>query len=179
MPNRGGSGTIAGIEFQLWFTATKLADAFFDESLSVHPEADVIDIPEGLANEKIILKEQLVYVNDLVTTKDYKVTHYNLKYVAPDVATWTVNALLREKVLHDFLVQHKRTPDARLIFVSQSPCPLFQQVFHRAANARSVNEIKQKLGSEKNRNAWASVKLKSTGRKSLPLSPAWISSRNV
>lgn len=156
MPSKGGSATTAGISYQLWFTTTKFAEAFFDEGMIVQPEATLSKTADNQEGGSVSFTEKVASIDDLMIEHDRNLTFYNLKYIAPNHSTWSVSALLRENVLQDFLDQHIRTPNAHLVFVSQSPCP-FLRVCEDVSEASSQEDLRLRLGSESKRKDWHKV----------------------
>lgn len=154
MPTKGGPAAIAGFEYQLWFTATKISDVFFDDKIAVEPEATVVREPieeGGLMS----FKYTPTSIDDIVVFRDDQVTFYNLKYVAPGLTSWTVVALVREGVLASLWSQHKKSKNAKLVFVSESPCSLLQRVFVQASEASSPKDLKYRLTSKRSWDQWS------------------------
>jgi len=150
MPMSGGPATITGVNFETWFVALKFTDAFFDENLTVKPQARTYEDPK---TQKI----EIVKIDDIYIHSDSKVEFYNLKFRAPDVKTWPITQLKNQKVLDQFKEQFIKTPDAFLYFVTQSPCPIFDEVLPRGASCTSREELEIKQTKEYI-NQWDNLK---------------------
>ena len=99
---KGASAAMAGFDYQLWYVALKLADAFFDNNLFVEPEA--IITRQSIKNgNQITFKEELTSVDDLVIYENDEIAHYNIKHVSPGKTAWRVSDLKKENVLSSFL----------------------------------------------------------------------------
>ncbi len=139
MPRAGGPSTITGIDFEAWFVALKFADAFFDESLRVSPQAQTYTDPKTLQTE-------ITAMDDIHVTSPLISEFYNLKFRAPNIVSWGLMDLRHSKVLLQLKEQFLKTPEAKLYFVSQSPCPLFQEVLPRGSFCSSKEELMIILG---------------------------------
>ena len=152
----GGSSTITGVEFELWFTSLKFAELFFEDNMTVTPQALTnIDTKTGEVN--------IISVDDLHIKKGSKDYFFNIKYRSPNITHWTVSSLANTNVISDFLKQHQQNPDSKLYFVTQSPCSLFQEVIPRAREAhnRKDIEIRLKTKTKKYLKEWDDLKKRS------------------
>lgn len=138
MPEAGGSSTITGVEFEMWFTALKFVDAFFDDKIKIEPQAKTYRNPQ--TNEI-----ELVSVDDVLICSDSKAEFFNLKFRSPNITNWTFNALKSQKVFKQFKEQFKKTPDADLYFVSQSPALIFAELLPRITGCISIEEVNHRL----------------------------------
>jgi len=147
MPMLGGQATITGIDFEAWFVALKFADAFFNESLKVKPQAKTyIDLNTN--------KTKITTIDDIYIYYDSKQEFYNIKFRAPNIKSWTINDLKQQKVLQQFKKQFTKTPDAYLYFVTQSPCPIFAEVLPRGASCTSREELELVLKTNEYIEEW-------------------------
>lgn len=152
----GGSSTITGVEIELWFTSLKFAELFFEDNMTVTPQALTnIDTKTGEVN--------IISVDDLHIKKGSKDYFFNIKYRSPNITHWTVSSLANTNVISDFLKQHQQNPDSKLYFVTQSPCSLFQEVIPRAREAhnRKDIEIRLKTKTKKYLKEWDDLKKRS------------------
>ncbi len=140
MSKAGGSSTIAGVNFEAWFVALKFVDAFFDETLEVTPQATTFIDPQTYQRE-------IVSIDDIYIRSPDKQEFYNLKSNAPDGVRWRLSELKQQNVLAQMESQYQKTPDAKLYFVSQSPCVLFKEVFERTRTCSSRKELEITLAS--------------------------------
>ena len=147
MPERGGSTAIDGISFQLWFTACKLSELYFDECIQVKPEA--VSYEDALTNTT-----KLVSIDDLhVRTKSGNI-FFNIK---TSHENWMLKRLEEAKVLEQFKRQFEESPDATLCFVTQMPCALFKEILPRGANCESHNELEIRLKTNNYIDQWNSL----------------------
>lgn len=147
----GGPATITGVDFETWFVALKFTDAFFDENLTVKPQARTYEDSE---TQKI----EIVVIDDIYIQSDTKQEFYNIKFRAPDVTIWSINQLKKQKVLEQFKEQFIKTPEAFLYFVTKSPCPIFHEVLRRGAPCTSREELEIKLQANDYINQWDTLK---------------------
>ena len=153
MPISGGQATITGINFEAWFVALKFVDAFFDndDNLKVKPEAQTYIDPKTR-------KVEITAVDDIYIYSDSKQEFYNLKFRAPNIKSWCINDLKKQKVLHQFKEQFIKTPEASLYFVTQSPCPIFAEVLPRGSSCTSRGELEINLKANKYISKWDKLK---------------------
>jgi len=151
MPKLGGQATITGIDFEAWFVALKFSDAFFDDNLKVTPQAQTYIDPKTQ-------KLEITAIDDIYIHSDSKKEFYNLKFRAPTIRSWTINLLYRQKVLKQFKNQFMKSPDSSLYFVTQSPCPIFDEVLPRGAFCQTREELEIKLKPNNYINEWDKLK---------------------
>ena len=147
MPRLGGQATITGIDFEAWFVALKFADAFFDEHLEVTPQAQTYIDPKTQ-------KVEIIAIDDIYIHSDSKQEFYNLKFRAPNIKSWTINGLKHQKVLQKFKEQFTKIPNGYLYFVSQSSCPIFQEILPRGASCTSKEELEISLKANEYIKEW-------------------------
>lgn len=133
MPERGGSSNISGVIFELWYTALQISEIYFNPHLKVTPQAKTkktIDVDE---NGNTIEKDDIVYCDDLMCESENSFTHYNIKTYAPnDKGSWSINDLIKSKVLTQFKKSFNSKDKSQLVFVSQNPCKTFIELINRA-----------------------------------------------
>jgi len=147
-----GSATITGVDFEAWFVALKLVDVIFKEDIKVKYQARTYrDNKTG--------KLSITSIDDICIYSNDKTEFYNLKYRAPNIKTWSVKSLKNYKVLDQFKNQFKKTPDAYLYFVTESPCPIFQEVLPRGSSCKSRKELEITLNSNNYIKQWVALKI--------------------
>ena len=151
MPKLGGQSTIAGIDFEAWFVALKFMDSFFDESLKIKPQANTYLTTDTQEPE-------IIAIDDIYIYSDSKQEFYNLKFRAPGIKNWTINKLKNQKVLRKLKEQFTKTPTASLYFVTQSPCPIFDEILPRGASCTSRQELEINLKESKYIEEWDKLK---------------------
>ena len=151
MPHLGGQSTITGVEFELWFVALKFCDVFFDENISVKPQAQTFENPQTK-------KTELVGIDDVVVSNCENIEFYNIKFRSPDIKEWTFSQLKQGKVWEQFKSQFLKTPNADLYFVSQSPCPIFAEILPRGANCESRGALEIELSANNYIQKWDEIK---------------------
>lgn len=139
----GGSSTVEGVEYQLWFTAKKLGEAFWSETFElIIPEAHLEPDSESGG-------VRLVSVDDLIVRTREGDTYYNIKFKDSD-GSWTIGQLRARGVWEQFWEQYQRTPGSRLEFVTQSGIDnTLYECLNRIRNARDVREVDSLLDSKK------------------------------
>jgi hypothetical protein len=147
----GGSSTISGVDFELWFTVYKIVDAIFDANIRVKPQANCAT---NIYDETIITSiDDLILINDNTGWE-----LYNIKSKAPNKKYWTFSALKSEKILKDFKEQFHKTPDCKLFFVSASPCIIFSDILPRGAVCSNRHELQISLKANKYIGHWDKLK---------------------
>jgi hypothetical protein len=166
MPSSGGSSMSAGAEFQFWYLALKFADAFFDNNMTVLPEAQAVPICDPTSKNKL----ELVSVDDIIVLKPNERFFYSLKYRAPSQIDWSFSDLSSQGVLDQFKDQFEKNPAEKLILVTQSPSIIFDEIFQRAKEATSREDLEIRLNRKDNKyiNEWDKV-LKKFGYSDLEL----------
>lgn len=148
MPEAGGPANVAGVEFELWYTADKLVDLFFEEIISVKPQAK--EIPIGLNEVKT------ASVDDIYIDTGSGMEFYNLKSQCSS-NRWTFGKLKEQGVLKQFGEQFRKTPNAKLFFVSQTPCPLLSEVLVRGRDCESRKCLETKLDASDHLSQWEKI----------------------
>ena len=159
MATNGGSAGLTGYDYQTWFVAYKLVDAYFKKNIKVQPEAqfvsELIQDKNGLATnnkvEKAIVDDVIIYENDVPV-------FYNIKYISPAFDRWKVSDLHNQGVLSQIVKQFKNNSKRKIVFVSQSSCDLFQKVFKQIKESPNVKGIKLLLGSQQNEKDYKQFK---------------------
>jgi len=135
MPKSGGSSTITGVDFELWFVTLKFADAFFDDGMKVKPQAQTYINPSTQQTE-------ITVIDDIhISFQSLKYEFYNLKFRAPNIKYWGINDLKEQKVLSQFSEQFLKSSIAELYFVTQSPCPIFHEILPRGKDCTKRSEL--------------------------------------
>jgi|GEM_PF-5573423 len=157
MARRGGAATTAGIEYQYWFTAWKIAELFFDESESnsVSPECNYRNSSPIVPKESPEIS-RLLEVDDLRVEREKVEYLYNIKYRTEGY--WTLNRLSKAGVLdqlkNEFTKKHKHPYE--LVFISESPLkPRLKETLKRV---RGANNIVGQLDTKENQKAWEAWK---------------------
>jgi len=151
MTTKGGSSTISGVDFEAWFVAFKLVDVFFDENLTAKPQAQTYF---DIKSEDLVIAS----IDDLFIYSDKKYEFYNIKSKAPNIDKWNFSELKNQKVLSQLKNQFLKSPNAILYFVSQSPCPLFQEILSLGSSCKSRYELENKLQSKTRIKDWDKLK---------------------
>lgn len=122
MARTGGAATLSGVEYQVLYTASRLAEALTqDDIISLRPEAHHTEFPVPMDGQPTSSTSQQPAVDDLLIIHRNQPTEYiSLKY-RDGLGMWDTKQLAARKILHDFLEQHQQDPVARLLLVSQSP----------------------------------------------------------
>lgn len=136
MPERGGSSTVAGVEYQAWVAAEIMADAILDETISVQLE--------GKADKD----GNLISIDDVIKIQGHKKEYRNCKHQAPGATNWTLSKLKQQKVFDQLKEQYLQEPNQSFFFVTESPCPLIQEAFARGAASSTCAEAKARLKGE-------------------------------
>jgi len=152
---KGGSAGSIGYDYQTWFIACKLVDVFFDENTQLQPEALIVNKQiinaNNLSTSNIIKK---AIVDDVIVYRNNIPTYFNIKYIAPSVNKWSVSALHSQGVLKQIVAQFKENGKEKIIFVSQSPCNLIENIFDRIKKSPNAKGIKLLLRSKQNENEY-------------------------
>lgn len=133
MPEKGGSSTIAGVEYQAWVAAEIMADAILNESIAVQLEG------------KSDKDGNLISIDDVIKIQGNKKEYCNCKHQAPRATNWTLSQLKQQKVFDQLKEQYLKEPNQIFIFVTESPCPLIKEGFARVAASQNVEEAKARL----------------------------------
>lgn len=112
MPEKGGSSTVAGVEYQAWVAAEIMADAILDETISLQLEG------------KSDKDGNSISIDDVIKIQGYSKEYRNCKYQAPGATNWTISQLKQQKVFDQLKEQYLQEPNQAFFFVTESPCPL-------------------------------------------------------
>ena len=156
MARSGGPGNLSGVDYQLLFTATRLAEALISTSITVvHPE--VHDLPPDPDFDVSTLAGRKPSVDDLVVMRDQKPSiHYSLKYRASH-PYWDVSQLKSRGILDDFYRQYQQNPTVHIVLVSQTPpAPELEDCLARVQGA-SPETLAHALDSVAAQKAFASM----------------------
>jgi hypothetical protein len=156
MARSGGPGNLSGVDYQLLFTAARLADALLSTSITtVHPE--VHDLPPDPNFDVSTSAGRKPSVDDLVVVRDQKPPiHYSLKYRASH-PYWDVSQLKSRGILDDFYRQHQQNLTADIVLVSQTPpVPELEDCLARVQGA-SPETLAHALDSAAAQKAFASI----------------------
>lgn len=158
MATKGGSAGSTGYSYQDWFITFKLVDAFFDENIKIQPEAQFLNEAFVDKNGNIINSIKEVIVDDVIIYQNNIPTYYNIKYIAPSLDKWSVSSLYNKGVITQIVKQSKSIKKGKIVFVSQSPCNLFKNVFGRIKKSPNVAGVKLLLGSKNNEKEYREFK---------------------
>lgn len=134
MAERGGSSTVAGVEYQAWVAAEIMVDALFDEAMSVQLE--------GKADKD----GKLIIIDDIIVYKSSDMKYFNCKHQAPGATSWTISELKKQKVLDQLQKQYLAKPNQSFLFITESPCPIMQEGFQRSSASSSIKDAGVRLG---------------------------------
>lgn len=149
MPEKGGSSTVAGVEYQAWVAAEIMADAIMDETISIQVE--------GKADKD----GNLISIDDVIKIQGHKKEYRNCKHQAPGATNWTLSQLKQQKVFDQLKEQYLQEPNQSFYFVTESPCTLIKEAFARGAASSSIEEAKKRLKgdtAEGYLNEWEEVR---------------------
>lgn len=148
MPISGGTSTNAGVDYEITFVAYKLIDLILNEAIGVKPQARYY---EDLTSNRTIVTS----VDDvIVTNKNNELEFYNVKSRAPNKKYWTLSALKDGNVLTQLKNQFKKSPTAKLFFVSSHPCDYFDELFIRASNCSNRDQLEIMLKESEYLTKW-------------------------
>jgi len=154
MPSAGGRSTVTGIDFEAWFVALKFTDAFFNDELRVRPQAQTYIDPGTQRIELTSIDDLHISYQPSIKKDEF----YNLKFRAPNIKSWRVSELRNQKVLLQLKEQFVKSPHATLYFVTQSPCPVFQEILPSGKNCSSREELEINLKRNNYIDQWDSLK---------------------
>ena len=155
MAIRGASGALTGYDYQMWFIASKIANAFLNDSVTVRPEARIIN--ESIKkDDDFVIDENIkqAIVDDVIVYQNGDPTFYNIKYIAPSIDKWRVSDLDNQGVLKQIVDQFKAGYSGSIVFVSQSSCYLFEKVFNDVKGCKTVKGLNFELGANKKNKSW-------------------------
>jgi|GEM_PF-1948759 len=159
MPSRGGPANNAGVLFQLWYTAYKISDLYFDSTIRVKPEVKYQIIQKIDQNGKVLDFAEIVNCDDLLIISNGVSTYYNIKYKAPnDKGYWTFSELTNQNVLSQFKKNFEKNPKGKLIFVSRDNSVLLDEIFRQVSSTEKIIEIDERLKSRNWLSQWEKAK---------------------
>lgn len=139
-----GSATHIGVEYQSWFLALQIAYSFFEPDRIIYPEAFITDSS---------------IIDDIKVVQNKITTFYNVKHISPAKSMhWNNGELVTHCVIKHIKQQYEADRKAKIVFVSQSDCYLVTEVFQRAINAITINDLDQVLASRRCIEIWESAK---------------------
>lgn len=147
MARRGGAATTAGIEYQHWYTARKVVDLILDQCDLVVPEAKLLQ-PEVVNSQRMELHQLENPVDDVFVRKGEQETYFNVKYQAPKGGNWTTRMLFAEGVIQSLIRQLHKKRVSKVVFVSQSACPLIKVGLPKLINLEPSADFKPYLNKE-------------------------------
>lgn len=148
MANLGAIAASKGYDYQYWFIADQLGQMFFDKSIRIQAEAKVIyQSSQDESKKQTVATEN--FVDDLIVYKNEETLTYNIKYIAPSGDKWTTGRLQNQGVIAQIEKQFKKNPNIKIVFVSQSDCPLFSSIFPQLSECKSPNEISLRITNKK------------------------------
>ncbi len=137
MPEKGGSSTVAGVEYQAWVAAEIMADAILDKTISLQLEG------------KSDKDGSSISIDDIIRIQGHSKEYRNCKHQAPGATNWTLSQLKQQKVFDQLKEQYLQEPNQAFFFVTESPCPFIQKAFARSAASLTSAEAKARLKGEK------------------------------
>ncbi|TXD82113.1 hypothetical protein ESY86_15720 [Subsaximicrobium wynnwilliamsii] len=139
-----GSATHIGVEYQCWFLALQISFSFFEPDRIIYPEAFITDVS---------------IIDDIKVVENGVTTFYNVKHISPAKSMhWNISELVSNCVVKHIKQQYEVDRKAKIVFVSQSDCYLITEVFQRAVNAITVNDLDMVLASKRCIENWESAK---------------------
>jgi len=122
MARAGGSATLSGVEYQVLYTASRLAEAITEDGIIyLRPEAHHAELPSPVDGQSTPGTARRPAVDDLLVVHQNQPTEYiSLKY-RDGHGSWDVKQLIGRNILHDFFKQYQQDATARLLLVTQSP----------------------------------------------------------
>lgn len=136
MARKGGPSTLAGVDYQILYTASRFAEAITQDSItSLRPEAQLVESQLNASSQVSLNESAAPAVDDLTVAHHAAPTEYvSLKHQAGQ-AFWNAAQLISRGILDDFFQQHQQDPSAQLFLVSQSPAePALRDCVDRAEN---------------------------------------------
>lgn len=138
MARKGGPANLAGVDYQILYTACRFAEAITESSITgLRPEAHLTDLPPDLAGLAVPAAALPPAVDDLAIAHQATDSEYiSLKQLAGQ-AYWNAAQFINRGILDQFFQQYRKDPDARLLLVSQSPPdPDLRDCIERASRAK-------------------------------------------
>lgn len=141
MPHPGGPSNISGVEYELWFVTLKYSEAFLNPDIEVTAQAGYLNT--GIKGQD----EHITSVDDVVTSENGKITHFTIKQNAPEQG-WTAASLISNGVINEIKDQFLKTPENRIVLISQSDSKLIREYFRRVESCRNRKDLERELGSK-------------------------------
>jgi len=123
MARKGGPANLAGVDYQILYTACRFAEAITQGNIAaLRPEAHLTDLQPDLTGPVLPTAPGTPAIDDLTITHDSgAATEYvSLKQLAGQ-AYWNATQFISRGLLDKFFQQYQKDPEAWLILVSQSP----------------------------------------------------------
>ncbi|MCP4107856.1 MAG: AAA family ATPase [Desulfobacteraceae bacterium] len=149
--NFSGVITVISVNFETWFVALKLADAFFDEEMKIKPHSQKY-------YDSISKESKIISIDNVQITSLKQEELYILKFSIPKIKNWELSALKNHNVLFELKEQFRLRPDRILNFVSQNSCQLFQEVLTLGASCSSRKELESRLKPDDYLIDWDNLK---------------------
>ena len=144
MSHPESSATNMGVEYQNWFLALQIAYSFFEPNRVIYPEN---------------FKTPIDIIDDIKVVENRQSTFYNIKQISSAKSLhWNNGALKKNCVIEHIKQQFEADTTANIVFVSQSNCYLFTEVFQRAVNALTIADLNKVLASDHCSESWESAK---------------------
>ena len=149
MARIGGSATFSGINYQALYTATRFAEAITEESIiTLCPEAHHTALTIVADDQGPVFIPEKPVVDDLLIIHQSQPAEYiSLKY-RDSRGSWDAKQLRDRGILTDFLKQHQKLPDARLLLVTQSPIQSALKDCVDRAKTTTLDLLEHDLGTE-------------------------------
>lgn len=141
MPHPGGPSNISGVEYELWFVTLKYSEAFLNPDIEVTAQAGYLNT--GIKGQD----EHITSVDDVVISENGRITHFTIKQNAPEQG-WTAASLISNGVINEIKDQFLKTPENRIVLISQSDSKLIREYFRRVESCRNRKDLERELGSK-------------------------------
>lgn len=136
MPRSGGSSTIAGVGYELWYTTLRAAEIYFNSVIIITPQTKTEEMPLTEIKGESGPKTRSVPCDDLKCQIGDICTYYNIKSLAPNKSgNWTINELIKNNIIEQFKTTYESRVGANFVFVSQSPSKTFTELINRAKHS--------------------------------------------
>ncbi|MBJ6146387.1 NACHT domain-containing NTPase [Hymenobacter sp. BT559] len=139
MARKGGPANLAGVDYQILYTACRFAEAITQGNIvALRPEAHLTDLQPDPTGPVLPTVPGAPAIDDLtITHEGGAATEYvSLKQLAGQ-AYWNATQFISRGLLDKFFQQYQKDPEAWLILVSQSPPdPDLRDCVERAGRAK-------------------------------------------